>query len=998
MAHPRSLVTGMRPRFAAAVLSLLALLPSAAIALDHISFGDPIFSTVGDGQSIPGQIVSALAQDRAGYLWIGTHEGIIRHDGYEFRLFRYDANDETSLSDNVIRALAPGEDGRLWVATNNGGVSIFDPASETFRRLPIDSGENSLASGDARAFAATKRGMWIGTRSALHFVDYSTHSVKRVDAAPRGSTDKRRQSIGALYLDGDDNLWIGSASGLAVRRPSGEIETVSDPWFGESRPVNRILQAKNGRLWLSTFGGGLAMFDPRARTLAPLSEKRSYSLAQPTPSQIWVGVQGGGIEARDAGSGQLLRTFHHDPAIPDSLDSDRIGTMMVDRAGVLWVGLWGRGLNRHLPDSGFRVLSHSPTRPDSLTHPDVGCILETSAGEVWIGTRGNGVDVFSRGGKLLRGLRPTSDSSGLDDGEVPAMLQTADGRIWIGTTSSFHEYDPVTERMKRHPLAPLGRPLGAVATLAAADDGCVWVGTTGGLALLDRRSSTVSMAHYDDGEPVSSGISEIAYDRDGNVWVATQSGLAVRPKGDRAFIRFSRDRNTDRTLSSNSVIGLLVTRKGEVWVGTAAGLDRLVRFDRSRAIFEAVAPKLGREGKRGENLVEDANGRIWVDGETMFDPVSLARYDFTPAEGGGRVIWRGAARRMLSGEILFGGPDGVLVADPRHAARWNFTPPVVLSALRVDGVTRLPATRDRLHITPGVKGFAAEFSSLDLSAPEQNRYSYRLLGYDAHWSETDARRRTAAYTAIPPGDYVLEVRGTNRAAMWSPDVLRLPITVDPAFHQTIWFRAIALLFCAALIFGAFRARVRQLEARKEELEGLVSARTAELDLAARTDFLTGLSNRRDLLAHAAEVEAGGGDYVVVLGDIDHFKKLNDEAGHNAGDAALRHVADCIRGAVRRTDVAARWGGEEFLILMPGADEETAAGIAERLRETLESSPWTWEGGGRFTTMTLGVAANVPGGAFDAVVRRADEALYGAKRSGRNRVFRAGRLAAEGSSG
>lgn len=290
-----------------------------------------------------------------------------------------------------------------------------------------------------------------------------------------------------------------------------------------------------------------------------------------------------------------------------------------------------------------------------------------------------------------------------------------------------------------------------------------------------------------------------------------------------------------------------------------------------------------------------------------------------------------------------------------------------------------------LTLAPGQRSFEVEFAALDLSSPDRNGYAYRLKGFDDHWTRANATRRVAAFTAVPPGSYLLEVRGSNRAGIWSGSTLQIPVIVLPAIHQTLAFRLLLALVALVALYVAYRLRIRVLESRRIELEKLVQSRTADLDRAARTDFLTELSNRRNILERATAIEATGEPYGVILGDIDNFKRLNDELGHDAGDSALRHVADILRENVRKSDIPARWGGEEFLILLPETDASTATAAAERIRQALNSSAWIWEGRSRFVTMTLGVTVSKTSEALDTVIRRADEALLEAKRDGKNRV-------------
>ncbi len=332
--------------------------------------------------------------------------------------------------------------------------------------------------------------------------------------------------------------------------------------------------------------------------------------------------------------------------------------------------------------------------------------------------------------------------------------------------------------------------------------------------------------------------------------------------------------------------------------------------------------------------------------------------------------------------------------DPEKFHPWDFQPPVVVTELKINGARAPLGVLDGgLTLKPEQRDFSVEFAALDYTAPSKNRYAYRLQGYDRDWIETDAENRSASYGNLWPGHYTLQVRGSNRAGDWSPHELSIPVVVLPAFWQTGWFLALSLLLAGAVIYSAIRRRVAHLQAQAESLRNIVAQRTQELvgknlelEQLAVTDRLTGLYNRlyldRALQREMAVAQRTGEAFSLVLLDIDKFKTVNDRYGHQAGDEALVMLAGILQSRMRVTDVAGRWGGEEFMVICPATTRQGATDVAETLRSLVEQTEFPHAG---HCTASFGVAGFEADDNITAIVARADHALYAAKEGGRNRV-------------
>jgi diguanylate cyclase (GGDEF)-like protein len=351
--------------------------------------------------------------------------------------------------------------------------------------------------------------------------------------------------------------------------------------------------------------------------------------------------------------------------------------------------------------------------------------------------------------------------------------------------------------------------------------------------------------------------------------------------------------------------------------------------------------------------------------------------------------------------LLFGGVGGLVGIRPDKLTPWSYRPPVVVTDVRIGG-KRVAASNFNtngvvapLIVPPGANSIAVEFAALDYSAPERNRYAYRLDGFDSDWIETEPSRRLAAYTNLLPGDYALQLRGSNRDGVWTDSVLTVPVRVLPAWYQTVAFRILAGILFLAVIVAFVQVRTMYLRRARSELERQVVERTAELRESQRQlrqiaycDTLTALPNRRMFMEEFREllVLAGlqSGRFAVLLIDLDRLKQINDTLGHDVGDALLIEASIRLQAAVRKSDCVARLGGDEFAVLLtqnPAAADIEA--VCKRIVDGFALEVLV-NGMSVRTSPSIGVAVYPDHGTSqDRLYKSADLALYEAKRMGGN---------------
>ena len=1022
------------------VLVWLVCVAGMAMA-ERDPLNEPAFTTVGDTRSINDGVVTALAQDERGLIWIGTTVGLVRYDGYQLRRVAVGGKPETGAASKAapggssfVRTVLSAPSGVLWVGLDGEGLARLDTESQVWtRHSPDPKKAGALTNGTVRALALGQDGaLWVGTTGGgLHRLAPQASTFDNYTRASGALPDDRVQS---LLVDSRGDLWVGTWSGLVrLRRGNQQFEPVwSDPSRSGSlagRIVAMLGEAPDGRIWAGTRQGELVLIDPasgegvHAEQVPDLpgsrlsGATRSYTAMTVTgPDEIWVSGANG-VELRDSRDGRLVMRLVRDARKPWGLAANNVVALLRERSGSVWLGSYGGGLQRHSPSSGLWVRRGEVDEHNILSNGDIRSLHQLRNGEIWAGMGERGVAVLDPQLRHIDQILNNETAPGRAPGKalfkggvVGAITQSTDGSVWVGTDGGVYQFNPQRQLLRSYSAGQ-----GRARRMLATADGSVWVGTQDGVYRRAAGGARFERLNLQEGGVLNGNVNALAEAADGRVWVGGNNGLYVVQPGGAGLQQVTSP--PGQGLQQKVVLGLLVDRQQVLWVDANAGLHRMVAQADGQASFKLVAESGG--GSVGANLLDDAQGRIWTH-QNVFDPRDGSRYELSPADGVDiGTGWFRSYARLADGRMLFGGSTGILVVQPEQFKPWVYSPPLVISELRLADERVPPGTA--LTLTPTQRNFSVEFSALDFSSPERLRYRYRLKGFDADWIETRADFRVASYGNLPPGDYVLDMQGSNRTGQWSPQTLSLSINVLPAWWQTWWVRLLAVLAGSLVVWGLVQSRTAVLRRRQVELEAKVYERTAELENLSRelqlksaaleasslTDPLTGLHNRRflnqyldaeitqTLRSHEEHRQHGtplaeGADIVFFILDIDHFKQVNDQHGHAAGDAVLVQMRQRLQLAFRQADYLVRWGGEEFLIVARATSRAQAQELAERACASVADAPFVLADGSLLRkTCSVGFAAFPLAPAWPtalewpAVVDLADQALYAVKHNGRN---------------
>ncbi len=925
-------------------------------------------TTLTSQNGLPQNSVQTITQTRDGYLWFGTEEGLARYDGLRVTVF--DTVHYRALKDSYVDVIASGRDGSLWIGSRSGLIRLKDGIFHTYltAHSPI-----------AAIYEGADDRVWVGGLDGLYAIQgndirhYTTQDglpgnvvtaiVQETDGTLLFGTDKGlaslRDGVFHRYPTGDvstapvidlarsrdASLWVATTRGL-FRWKGKLLEEVPLSGVPEPARVTSLLEDREGTLWIGFDHRGIASFRDgkltRYTARQGLPSDDVASIYEDSEGHLWVGFS-------DSGAVELRKGSFSTFGRREGLSEDMVWSVLKARDGSLWVGTDSHGLDHIDEDGHVRVL----TTHDGLPSDSLLALLEDRDKTLWAGSESGALSHLKDGHVTV--FRDPSNKGN----RLVSILQDSAGDLWLG----FHELDGLV-RFQRGHFQHYAVP-GLVNTATIAPDGSIWVGTDhGGVS----RFQNGTVRTYTTRDGLLSNFAQAVYvDHDGVVWAGTSPGGLNRIKNGHITTY-----SIEQGLFDLTVGAIIEDDSGNLWMTCNKGIYKV--------------PK--------KELNDYADGRISVIHSTVYgtsDGLRSAECNFEANPS----VWKGG-----DGRLWFATTAGIASVDPRHSQAKAANPPLLIEHVLFN---RSPVPfQQEVVAGPGSGDLEIQFTAPDFVAPGRIRFRYRLRGFDTDWVEVGGRRQ-AFYTKLPPGHYQFELQATNAEQGWNSAIIQVNVELKPHLWQTEWFRCLCGLILLLAFAGLYRLRVRYLVERNRELEERVTQRTLELQDAiqvtvrahsalheqATKDSLTKLWNRGSLFdlleKEILRAQRESRPIAVLMVDVDRFKLINDTYGHVIGDVVLKEVARRIQELIRDYDFAGRYGGEEFIIVLPGCSLADGLTRAEEFRGAIANTPIATTS--RFLQITCSFGAAVRTGSITAgeLIHAADEAMYRAKRAGGNRV-------------
>ena len=865
-------------------------------------------------EGLPNSQVRAIVQDRQGFTWFGTQDGLARYDGSKMRVYRTVEKDPTSLSAGFITGLTIDPSGNLWVGTENG-LNLYNATTDQFTRYMQGTGKASLSSPGVTSITRDPKGrVWFAmSAGGLNRFEPTTGTFTRFLTKPLDAV------VTAVNADAAGNLWIGTASEGVLRWNPDDGSAVSRPAPKDDRtlaaaPILAILASSSGKVWMGTDGEGLFSLDPATGKLVryrsssdqgTISDDHITVLFEDRSKNLWIGTTNGLNRLDPAGH---LTRYQHYPNDPTSLAFNGVEAFYQDAGGVMWVGGFTIGVCKF--DELRLNFGYHHTRNNATS------IFEDTDGTLWVGTYNDGLYKYERNAQRvtiyheLRSATPGESPIALESAAwIAAIHRDRRGTLWIALKGrSLVAFDTKTETYRQFvpdPDTPNSLPVDTIFQIWEDEIGMMWLASWGaGLVRFDPQLE-VFTAFTSDNAPDSTTLSAdhiYALYPDPTdkkiLWVGTGKGGLNRFNIMTGTATSFRHRDDDPTsLSNEDVMTIYREPSGMLWVGTfGGGLNRLDPATGKAERFTTSNSGLPNDAVLG--ILPDADGHLWLStngrGLVDFDPKARKFLSYEASDGvQDNEFNQSSFLRGKSGELFFGGPGGFNAFFPRDVKRDPYVPPVVLTAFKVFNqevkLDRPIWTLPPLEVSYS-DSFEVQFAALSFAAPTKNRYAYKLEGFDDKFIETD--RPYATYTKLGGGNYTLRIRASNRHGVWNETGIALKLAVTPPFWRTWRAYGVYLLVLAGAVYMLLNLQRQRVRRAEREGRLAVVERDLELTGAVQSGFLPEHNEINTthvrLFGLYRPADACGGDWWwhEQLSGGRHVIMVGDVTGHGPGPAMV----------------------------------------------------------------------------------------------------------------
>lgn len=833
-------------------------------------------------QGLSQSTVYSVVQDSKGFMWFGTQDGLNRFDGYNVKVFKHVHNDSNTISDNTIWSLLSDSNDDLWIGTLRGGLNKYSISENKFYRYLKDSNDSTSISDDfiTCIFEDSQKRLWIGTYTGgLNLYNKNEDKFERFIFKDENISSINSNTVWSITEDLQKNIWIATSNGIA-EISSDELSRYdnlkSDLKFNRynhipddqnslsGNNIQSLAIDDNGNLWIGTFGAGLNFFNTETQQFKRILQNSYLEKTISINSIRKLVFDKGGkliIATFDAGLISFVPSDDNFILISD----DVVMSLYVDITDILWVGTFTLGVKYYDKNkSRFKHYYDDPNNPNDLSGNYIFSILEDKTGFLWVGTHSYGLNRFNQERVLInKYFSETGGNSSINNNTIRSLIESKsqNENIWIGTFGGgLNKYDRNSNSFTHYDISNSRISTNDITTLFEDSKNRLWIGHNTGIIdiyfqEINRfRPFTLDLSIDDilndrnETDQIFRGtsINKIIEDKTGKIWIGTiLGGLVLFDPVTGYSKRFMQ--GSLGSLNNNGITSLYEDNNGRIWIGTFGG--GLNVFNSNDSTFSSFMELDGLPNNVVYGVLPDRDGNLWIStnkGISKFNPRNSTFKNYDVRDGlQSNEFNHGSYYISSSGELFFGGTNGFNSFFPEDIEDNEYIPPVYFTTFKIFN-EELPIpdpipSDQTISFKYSQNFFSFEFVALNYTAPEKNKYAYKLDGFDIDWHFVPSTQRYASYTNLDPGTYTLRIKGSNNDGIWNETGASILIVIEPPFWLTWWYRILIGLLIISIAVITYQYRVKKI--RKLDLMRLRIARDLHDEVGSDLGGISMISQR-----------------------------------------------------------------------------------------------------------------------------------------------------------
>lgn len=732
--------------------------------------------------------VETIIQDDQGYIWLGTNDGLCRYNGYEFKIYKHDEELENSITNNYIVDIKQDNSGNIWGGTANG-LSKIDTKTDLITNYNMNDEEKSLSHYNIGDILITKSGdVLVGTSDGLNIYNEKKDEFYRIF---NKDSDLSSQFIRSLAEDENQNIWVATNNGIDkidIKNNKNMIsfKTGHGKFDISENDIYVVRYDPKGYIWAGALKEGLNRIDINTnevkqyknddRDEKSLPGNHVKDILRDSSGNLWVGTDNGLAKYNE--QTENFATYKNKIYDKTSLVNDEVFSIQEDESGLIWVGTYA-GISMFDPNTNIEHYKKDPFDENSISDNSIHGIYEDKDGLLWVGTNSKGVNVINRKNYNVKHLNKTSKDYPISDDNINDIVGI-DNKIFIATKNGLNEVDKDLKTINIYNTED-GICNNNITALFADSKKNVWIGTANGISVLNTNTNEIiDITDILTNHNIEDQYIKVIYeDSKGNYWVGCFiDGGLVKIDPNKRTIENYRNKKEDKTsISSNNIRSIVEDKNGNLYIGTSYGLNKL---NESNNTFERYSEKDGLSNNTVYGLLVDDNNNLWAStnlGISKLDTNTMTFETFNIIDGFQGNEFNGRAYyKNKSGELFFGGINGLNIFRPNDINRSRYVPTVIFDEFKVNGKVYKDINNQEFKYNENTINISVFISNYKNTKNIQ--YMYKLEGVSDSWDIS--RSNNINYSYLAPGTYTLKIKARSYSGKVSDEsavkfIIKLPI-------------------------------------------------------------------------------------------------------------------------------------------------------------------------------------------------------------------------------